>query len=58
MTGNSCYEDRRPQGMKRFHRVTFTEDAPIMPSVIDTADRIERLIPHLDAMVEERLGLG
>lgn len=33
----------------------FSRDAPIMVSIIDTEDRIARLIPHLDAMVGEGL---
>jgi PII-like signaling protein len=34
---------------------TLSSDAPIMLSIIDTEDQINRLIPHLDAMVEEGL---
>jgi hypothetical protein len=34
---------------------TFSKDAPIMLSVIDTEDKIGALIPYLDAMVEEGL---
>jgi len=34
---------------------TFSKDAPIMLSIIDTEEQIARLIPHLDAMVEEGL---
>lgn len=33
----------------------LSRDAPIMLSIIDTEDQINRLIPHLDAMVEEGL---
>jgi uncharacterized protein len=33
----------------------FSKDSPIMLSVIDTEEQIEKLIPHLDAMVEEGL---
>ena len=33
----------------------FSKDAPIQLSVIDTEERIARLIPFLDAMVEEGL---
>jgi len=33
----------------------FSKDAPIMLSIIDTEGQIARLIPHLDAMVEEGL---
>ena len=42
----------------RIHRTShwkFSKDAPIMLSVIDTEDQIKKLIPHLDAMVEEGL---
>jgi hypothetical protein len=34
---------------------TLSSDAPIMLSIIDTEDQINKLIPHLDAMVEEGL---
>ena len=34
---------------------TFSKDAPIMLSVIDSEEQIHKLIPHLDAMVEEGL---
>jgi uncharacterized protein len=34
---------------------TFSKDAPIMLSIIDTEEQINKLIPHLDAMVEEGL---
>jgi len=34
---------------------TFSSDAPIMVSLIDSEAQIARLIPHLDAMVEEGL---
>lgn len=34
---------------------TFSKDAPIMLSIIDTEEQIQKLIPHLDAMVEEGL---
>jgi PII-like signaling protein len=32
---------------------TFSKDAPIMVSIIDSEEQIQKLIPHLDAMVEE-----
>jgi uncharacterized protein len=32
---------------------TFSKDAPIMLTVIDSEDQIKKLIPHLDTMVEE-----
>jgi len=34
---------------------TFSKDAPIMLTVIDREEQIEKLIPHLDAMVQEGL---
>jgi uncharacterized protein len=34
---------------------TLSKDAPIMMSIIDTEDKIQRLIPHLDTMVAEGL---
>ncbi|MGA2674358.1 MAG: DUF190 domain-containing protein [Terracidiphilus sp.] len=33
----------------------LSKDAPIQMSIIDTEEQIARLIPHLDAMVEEGL---
>jgi PII-like signaling protein len=33
----------------------FSADAPIMLSIVDKEEQISRLIPHLDAMVEEGL---
>lgn len=32
--------------------LSFSKDAPIMVSVIDTEDQINKLIPHLDMMIE------
>jgi uncharacterized protein len=34
---------------------TFSKDAPIMLSIIDSEEQIKKLIPHLDEMVEEGL---
>lgn len=34
---------------------TFSKDAPIMVTVIDTEEQIKKLTPHLDTMVEEGL---
>ena len=34
---------------------TLSKDAPIMLSVIDSEDQINKLIPHLDEMVQEGL---
>jgi len=36
-------------------RWTLSKDAPIMVSIIDTEEQIGKLIPHLDAMVQEGL---
>ena len=33
----------------------FSKDAPIMVSIIDQEEQINKLLPHLDAMVEEGL---
>ncbi|MGO8720945.1 MAG: DUF190 domain-containing protein [Acidobacteriaceae bacterium] len=33
----------------------LSKDAPIMVSIIDTEEQIAKLLPHLDAMVEEGL---
>lgn len=33
----------------------LSKDAPIMLSIIDTDEQIQKLIPHLDQMVEEGL---
>jgi len=34
---------------------TFSKDAPIMLSIVDSEEQIQRLVPHLDEMVEEGL---
>ncbi len=34
---------------------TFSKDAPIMVSIIDTEEQIAKLIPHLDEMIQEGL---
>jgi PII-like signaling protein len=33
----------------------FSQDAPMMLTIIDKEEQIERLIPHLDTMVQEGL---
>ena len=33
----------------------FSSDAPIMLTIVDNEEQLSRLIPHLDAMVEEGL---
>ena len=37
------------------HLLSFSSDAPVMVSVIDFEDKIQRLLPHLDHMVDEGL---
>lgn len=42
----------------RIHRRShwkFSKDAPIMLTIIDIEEKIEKLLPHLDEMVEEGL---
>jgi PII-like signaling protein len=42
----------------RIHRRSywkFSKDAPIMLTIIDSEEQIEKLLPHLDEMVEEGL---
>lgn len=39
----------------RSHLLSFSPDAPIMVSVIDSEDKVRTLIPYLDEMVDEGL---
>ena len=39
----------------RSHLMSFSSDAPIMISVIDSEDKVQTLIPYLDEMVDEGL---
>jgi len=39
----------------RANRLSFSSDAPIMVSVIDSEERIQKLLPFLDEMVDEGL---
>jgi PII-like signaling protein len=41
--------------IRRSGHWTFSKDAPIQLSIIDTAEQIARLLPFLDAMVQEGL---
>ena len=41
--------------IRRSSHWSFSKDAPIQLSIIDTEDRIAKLIPSLDAMIEEGL---
>src|ERR1700720_4163251 len=39
----------------RSHLLSFSSDAPVMVSVIDSSEKIRQLLPHLDRMVHEGL---
>ena len=39
----------------RSHLLSFSSDAPIMVTVVDTDENIQRLLPALDEMVSEGL---
>ena len=41
--------------IRRPHHLSFSHDAPVMVSVIDSDDKIKRLLPFLDEMVDEGL---
>lgn len=41
--------------IRRAHHLSFSHDAPIMVSVIDSDDKIQKLLPFLDEMVDEGL---
>jgi len=41
--------------IRRSGHWTFSKDAPIQLSIIDTEERIAKLVPFLDAMIEEGL---
>jgi PII-like signaling protein len=41
--------------IRRSHHLSFSSDAPVMVSVVDSEDKIAQLIPHLDKMVDEGL---
>lgn len=59
MAGATVYRGIEGYGAStRIHHAShwkFSKEAPIMLTVIDTEDQINKLIPHLDAMVEEGL---
>jgi len=40
---------------KPHHLLSFSHDAPVMVSVIDSDDKVRKLIPQLDAMVGDGL---
>ena len=39
----------------RSHLLSFSSDAPVMVSVIDSEEKVEKLIPYLDGVVAEGL---
>lgn len=39
----------------RSHLLSFSPDLPIMVSVIDAEDKVQKLIPYLDEMVDQGL---
>jgi uncharacterized protein len=41
--------------IRRTHHLSFSHDAPVMVSVIDSEDKIQKLLPFLDEMVDEGL---
>jgi PII-like signaling protein len=41
--------------IRRTHHFSFSSDAPIMVSVIDSEEKIQQLLPHLDHMVKDGL---
>lgn len=41
--------------IRRPHHLSFSHDAPLMVSVIDSEEKIQKLIPFLDEMVAEGL---
>jgi uncharacterized protein len=59
MAGATVYRGIEGYGASsRIHHTShwkFSRDAPILLTVIDREEQIEKLIPHLDAMVEEGL---
>jgi uncharacterized protein len=41
--------------IRRPHLFSFSSDAPIMVSIVDTPEKIQALLPKLDEMVDEGL---
>lgn len=41
--------------IRRTHHFSFSHDAPVMVSVIDSEEKIQKLLPFLDEMVDEGL---
>lgn len=59
MSGATVYRGIEGYGTSTRIRHTthwmFSRDAPIMLTVIDTEEQIQKVIPHLEAMVQEGL---
>lgn len=41
--------------IRRRHALSFSHDAPLMVTVVDSEDKIQKLLPLLDQMVDEGL---
>jgi uncharacterized protein len=41
--------------IRKAHRLSFSHDAPVMISVIDSEEKIQKLLPFLDGVVDEGL---
>jgi len=41
--------------VRRSHLLSFSSDAPVMVSVIDSEEKIQALLPHIERMVDEGL---
>jgi PII-like signaling protein len=41
--------------IRKTHLLSFSHDAPVMVSVIDSDEKIQKLLPYLDEMVDEGL---
>jgi PII-like signaling protein len=41
--------------IRRTHVFSFSHDAPVMVSVVDSEEKVQKLIPFLDEMVKEGL---
>jgi uncharacterized protein len=41
--------------IRRVHTLSFSHDAPVMVTVIDSEQKIQKLLPFLDKMVDEGL---
>jgi hypothetical protein len=59
MAGATVYRGIEGYGTStRIHHAshwTFSKDAPVQLSIIDTEEKIQQLLPYLDAMVQDGL---